>query len=636
MLFRRPVVSFNRSQMWAENMAVTQTDNLQAKIDNLPRKPGCYLFKDARGKILYIGKAKVLRNRVRSYFQDRQPESPKLRRLRGRIVDVESIVTDSEMEALILEMNLIKEYRPRYNVNLKDDKSYPYIRVTNERFPRIFPTRKVVRDGSRYFGPYTDVGAMRNLLKSVKRIFPIRSCNYDLTEEAVAKKKYKLCLDYYIKKCDGPCEGLVSEADYKKMVDQIVHFINGKNDQVMSELKERMWKLAESRRYEDAARVRDQIESIEKFQYKQKVVTDDLKDRDVVAVALEGNDACGVVFKVRDGKILGRQHFYLRGVEDERLELVVSSFLKQFYLKSEFLPEEIYLPTEIDDAADVEIWLGEKRGGKVSLMVPKRGQKAKLVHMAAQNAELLLEELLLQKQKSKGRVAHSVRALQRDLRLKRPPRRIECFDISNIQGSDAVASMVTFVNGKPRKSDYRKFKIRSAQGPDDFAMMAEAVRRRYSGSLAEKLDLPDLILVDGGKGQLSATMRVLREIDLADRSVAALAKRLDEVFIPGAPEAQNIPKTSSGLKLLQQIRDEAHRFAVTYHRKLRGKRSTRSALDAVPGIGPSRRKALIRYFGSVKQLKEATVDELQMVEGISEDLARKIWEHFHVVTNDAK
>lgn len=614
-------------------MKENRLQTLQEKLDNLPKKPGCYMFKDSKGKIIYIGKAKVLQNRVRSYFQNGRLEGPKLERLKSKIADLETIVTDSEMEALILEMNLIKEYKPRYNVNLKDDKSYPYIRVTNERFPRIFPTRKIIRDGSRYFGPYTDVGAMRNLLKSVKRLFPIRSCNYDLTEDAVAKKKYKLCLDYYIKKCDGPCEGLIGEKEYKETVEQIVKFINGKNNQVVVELKEKMWRLAEAKRYEDAARVRDQIQSIEEFQYKQKVVTDDATDRDIVTVALEGEDACGVVFKVRDGKILGRQHFYLNGVEEEPYENVVASFLKQFYLKSDFIPDEIYLPVEIPETEPVENWLSEKAERAVRLIHPKIGQKAKLMEMGMKNAHLLLEELKLQKLKQKDYIPHNVKALQRDLHLKHPPRRIECFDVSNIQGTNPVASMVTFVNGRPKKSDYRRFKIKIKETPDDFAMMAEAVRRRYSGSLAEKLEPPDLILVDGGKGQLSTVVEVLAKLNRSEWPVAALAKRLDEVFVPGASDPQNIPKTSSGLKLLQHIRDEAHRFAVTYHRTLRRKRTIQSAVDAIPGVGPARRRALIKHFGSVSSLREATVDEIELVEGISHDLAKKIWEHFHFVKN---
>ena len=610
---------------------MTRAQSLQDKLNTLPKKPGCYLFKEKNNKIIYIGKAKILRNRVRSYFQGSRVEGPKIERLKARITDFETIVTDSETEALILEMNLIKEYKPRYNINLKDDKSYPYIRVTKERFPRIFPTRTIIRDGSRYFGPYTDVRSMRNLLKSVKRIFPVRSCNYDLTQAVVAKKKYKLCLDYYIKKCDGPCEGLVGEEEYNSMVERIVNFINGKNNQVVQELQERMWKLSDARRYEEAARVREQVQSIQDFQYKQKVVTNENLDRDIIAVAVEDDDACGVVFKVRDGKILGRQHFFLKGVSEESFEHVVTSFLKQFYLKSNFVPEEIMLPAEVDDAEEIRQWLAEKKESSVKLVNPKKGQKAKLVKMVQKNARHLLDELKLEKLKAKETVAHSVKALQRDLRLREPPLRIECFDISNIQGTDAVAAMVTFVNGRPKKSDYRKFKIKVKETPDDFAMMAEAVERRYSGSLASQLASPDLILVDGGKGQLSAALQVLNKLKKTDQPIAALAKRLDEVFVPGAPEAQNIPRTSSGLKLLQQIRDEAHRFAVTYHRTLRKKRTIQSELDAVAGVGPNRRTVLVKYFGSVKNVKEATVDELAAVEGIPTAVAERIWKHFHFV-----
>lgn len=604
---------------------------LKEKLNNLPKKPGCYLFTDKTEKIIYIGKAKILRNRVRSYFQESRPQDSKTRRLQSKIVDVDVIVTDSEMEALILEMNLVKEYKPRYNINLKDDKSFPYIRVTKERFPRIFPTRRVIQDGSKYFGPYTDVASMRTLLKSVNRIFSVRSCNYDLTEEAVSKKKYKICLDYHIKKCDGPCEGLVDEAEYTEMIGQVINFINGKNNTVVVSLRERMRILSTRLQFEQAARVRDQIKFIEEFQYRQKIVSVETKDRDILAVAMEGAMACGIIFKVRDGKILGMQHFFLNGVEEEPYGTVVSAFLKQVYLKSDFIPEEIYLPIEISEADSIESWLSEKRGRRTRLSTPQKGQKAKLVKMAQKNAQLHLDELKLQKLKAKDSVHHNVKSLQRDLRLKRPPRRIECFDISNIQGTDPVASMVVFINGRPKKSDYRKFKIRSKQTPDDFAMMAEAIKRRYSGSLAAKTDLPDLILVDGGKGQLSSALNVLIELEMAEQPIAALAKRLDEVYVPGSSAPQNIPRASSGLKILQQIRDEAHRFAITYHRTLRSKRTVQSELDVIPGIGKSKRNALIKYFGAVKHIREAAIDEIELVSGINSQLARSIWNHFHIV-----
>lgn len=608
---------------------------LQQKLDTLPKKPGVYQFKDKTGKIIYIGKAKILRNRVRSYFQTGRIIDPKLGRLVSRIHDFEIIVTDSEMEALILEMNLVKEYKPRYNINLKDDKSFPYIRVTNELFPRIFPTRRIIRDGSKYFGPYTDVKSMRALLKTIKRIFPIRSCNYDITEQAIEKKKFKICLDYHIHKCDGPCEGFVSAQEYGQVISQIVNFINGRGKQVVQEMTGRMQALAEKRQFEQAAKLRDRIKFIENFQFKQKVVADDEKDRDVLAVAVEDEDACGLIFKIREGKIVGRQHFYLNGIFKDSYAEVVASFLKQYYLKAEFIPEEIYLPELISEREDIERWLSEKANTPVKFVIPKQGEKAKLVTMCNKNARLLLEELQLQKARAKDKAPHAVTALQRDLRLQKPPRRIEAFDISNIQGTDPVASMVCFVDGVARKSDYRKFKIRSKQTPDDFAMMNEAVSRRYSGSLSEKMPLPDLILIDGGKGQLGAAVKALKETNRNDIPVIALAKRLDEVFVPGDPDPQNIPRTSSGLKLLQRLRDESHRFAVTFHRSLRKKRTTTSALDAIAGIGPARRKALLKFFGSVEGVREASVDDLLLVENISQELALAIWEYFHGIKTKA-
>lgn len=611
----------------------TPLSELENKLAHLPAKPGVYQFKDRTGKIIYVGKAKVLRNRVRSYFQESRPLDAKTARLVSRIVDFEVIVTDSEMEALILEMNLIKEYRPRYNVNLRDDKSYPYIRVTNEMFPRIFPTRKIVNDGSQYFGPYTDVGQMRALLKTVKRIFPIRSCNYHFTPEVIAKKKYKLCLDYYIKKCDGPCEGLISQEEYGKVVKQVVSFINGRDRQVVAEMKEKMITLAEHKFFEQAAKMRDRIRFIEEFQYKQKIVAEDLKDRDIVSVAMEDEDAAGAVFKVREGKIVGRQHYYLAGVFQESFEQVVLAFTKQFYLKADFIPDEIILPCEIPELEEVQAWLESKRGSGLKFITPKQGEKAKLVEMCAKNARLLLQELQLQKTKARLKVPHSVTALQRDLRLTNPPRRIECFDISNIQGTDPVAAMVTFEDGRAKKSDYRKFKIRSKDTPDDFAMMAEAIERRYSGSLAEKLPLPDLILVDGGKGQLNTALGVLQKLNV-EIPLAALAKRLDEVFVPGASDAQNIPRSSSGLKLLQQLRDEAHRFGITFHRSLRTKRTTTSELNNIVGIGPAKRNALIKFYGSLEAVRNASVDELLLVSGITPELAQRVWDYFHTMQEE--
>ena len=601
-----------------------------AKLENIPRKPGVYLFKDAAGKVIYIGKAKVLRNRVRSYFQQGRVEGAKFLRLVSRINDFETIVTDSEVEALILEANLIREHKPRYNVNLKDDKSFPYIRVTNETFPRIFPTRRIVRDGSQYFGPYTDVKSMRDLLKTVKRIFPIRSCNYNLTQKNIENKKYKLCLDYHIKRCLGPCEDLISEDEYAEIVDYVRDFLAGKNKKLVTDLKSRMSQLAEQLRFEDAARLRNHLESIEAFNHHQKMVDTEYVDRDIVAVAAEGCDSCGVVFKVREGKVLGRQHFHMDGSEDEPIEAVTGAFVKQYYLNTDYVPAEVFLPYKIYDIESVEAWLKIKRKGRVKITVPQRGDKAKLLKMCMKNARLLLEEIQLQRMKAEDYIHFSVQALQKDLNLDVPPKRIEAFDVSNISGAEATASMVMFINGQPRKSEYRRFKIRCKSTPDDFTMMSEAVSRRYKRVLAEKKDLPNLILIDGGKGQLSAAMRSLEELGLSNMNIIALAKRLDEVFVPGISEPQNIKKDSSSLRLLQNLRDEAHRFAIAYHRKLRNKRTLTTALEAVPGVGPKRAKTLIREFGSVKRVKNASPEQLAQTEGISLQQAQRIWNHFHV------
>ncbi|MFZ5518809.1 MAG: excinuclease ABC subunit UvrC [Candidatus Zhuqueibacterota bacterium] len=602
---------------------------LEEKLENISRSPGVYLFKDKNKKVIYVGKARVLRNRVRSYFQEGREEGPKLRRLVANIRDVETIVTDSEMEALILEANLIKEYKPRYNVHLKDDKSFPYIRVTNEKFPRIFPTRNVVRDGSKYFGPYTDVASMRSLLKTIKRIFPIRNCNLQLTDSTIAAGKFKVCLNYHIKKCYGPCEGFIHETEYQQIVKNVVDFINGRDNIVVDELTKKMEQFAASQQFEKAARIRDQIHSIKDFQYKQKIVTPDDIDRDLFAIHAEEDDACGVLFKVRQGRIIARQHFYFSGVEGESESRVLEHLLIRHYGHTEIIPSEVYVPVPLDDRENLEQWLSQRYETRTAIIFPQRGEKARLVKMAQQNAKLLLDELKLQKLKDKDYIPHSLKALQRDLRLKNPPLRIEAFDISNIQGTDATASLVTFVNGQAQKNEYRRFRIRGKSTPDDFAMMAEAVERRYTRQLKENQPLPDLILVDGGKGQLSTALDVLQKLGLADVPIIGLAKRLDEVFVPESSEPQNIPKVSSGLKLLQRIRDEAHRFAVTYHRKLRGQRSTRSELDSIPGIGDQRRRSLIKHFGSLKKLRAATLEEIAQVAGIPHTIAERIWRAFH-------
>ncbi len=603
---------------------------LQQKLENLPALPGVYFFKNEKGKIIYIGKAKNIRNRVRSYFQESRKGETKLRVLVRKIHDLETITTDSEVEALILEANMIKEYKPRYNVTLKDDKSYPYIRVTNEEFPRIFPTRKIVKDGSRYFGPYTDVHSMRSLLKAIRKIFPIRSCNYRLDAKTVASKKIKLCLDYYIQRCPGPCQGLISQEEYRTIVNQMVRFIEGRNNEVVKELQQAMQKHAAEQRFEEAAKIRDQIRAIEQFQSHQKMVSQDEVDRDIVAIYQEEKIAAGIVFKVREGKIIGRYHFYLQNTMDVPDEEILKSFVLQYYLKVDFLPNEIHLPFDLPEAEDVQEWFRKKRGKACKLIVPKRGEKRKLVEMAQRNAKLVLKELLIQKMKEKKeRIPRDVQALQKDLSLAHPPRRIEAFDISHFSGTDTVASMVCFVDGLARKSDYRKFKIKSVLGVDDFASMREVVTRRYRRILEEKRAMPDLILIDGGKGQLSSAVEALHDLEIYDQPIAALAKRLDEVFLPGFSDPQNIPRTSPGLKLLQRVRDESHRFAITFHRTLRKRRTLQSQLDFIPGIGKKRRNLLIQTFGSVQKIQNAQREELEAIPGIPKNLAGKIWEYFH-------
>jgi excinuclease ABC subunit C len=612
-----------------------KTPPLTQKLDHIPTRPGVYLFKDSKGTVLYIGKAKVLRPRVRSYFQFNRQHDPKTRRLVARIRDLETIVTDSEVEALILEANLVKEYNPRYNINLKDDKSYPYIRVTREPFPRIFATRRLTRDGSRFFGPYTDVGSMKQLLKTIKKIFPIRSCKLSLTPETISQGKYKVCLAYHIRQCQGPCEGHISQQEYNRMVENIVQFIEGKSQKAVDDIRERMNDLAAEQRYEEAAQLRDQLNALETFNERQKVVDPHRTDRDIIATARHHKDACCAVFKVRDGKIIGRQHFYLQIDKNDSAGTITSAFIKQYYLGADFIPGEILLPVEIDeDQSTLKAWLRDKRQGSVSLHIPKRGFKAKLMEMCQKNADLLLQELIIQKETQQVR-SKAVQALQEALYLEKPPLRIEAFDISNIQGSNPVASMVCFKEGKPAKSEYRRFRIKSKSTPDDFAMMYEAVKRRYSRLLREEKTFPDLILIDGGKGQLSAAVKALADQGIQDQPIIALAKRLDEVFLPGLPDPQNIRRDSPGLHLLQQVRDESHRFAVTYHRQLRGKESLESELDTIEGIGPVRRERLIQSFGSLNGLRNAQIMDIQSVDGISKELATKIWSQFHSSEDEA-
>ena len=606
---------------------ITKEDiTLPEKLENLPTGPGVYQHKDAEGKVLYVGKAKNLRSRVRQYFQKSRNVEPRIDVMLSRATDLEIIVTDSEVEALILEANMIKKLKPRYNVNLKDDKSYPYIVVTHEPYPRVFVTRQIRKDGSRYFGPYTDVKNVRGALKSVRDIFMIRSCNYFIDDDVIKKRKIKVCLDYHIKKCEGPCEGLVSEAKYNAMIDQVAALLEGKTETLIQSLRQEMERLAGDMKFEDAATLRDRIKGLEAYSERQKAVDLDPTDRDILAFAGEGDDACGVIFKIRDGKMIGRQHYYMTGVDQKPESEVIGTLVQQFYLDAGYIPKEIFLSAPLEDSEAVQSWLTKKRGEAVSVLTPTEGEEGKLVRLSVSNAKFLLDELKIQKMKRADYVPHAVKSLQRDLRLTKLPRKIECFDISNTQGTDSVASMVVFVDGKPKKSEYRKFKIQSVDGPNDFASMREVMERRYTRVLEEGTEFPDLIMVDGGKGQLSSAVEILEKLGIQEQPIIGLAKRLEEVFLPGKSEPEVMPKTSSGLRLLQQVRDEAHRFAITFHRSLRAKRTLQTELDLIEGIGKTRAKELLEAFGSVQGVKFATAE--QLTEIVGEKVAGKIKEYF--------
>ncbi|MGD0339786.1 MAG: excinuclease ABC subunit UvrC [Bacteroidota bacterium] len=602
--------------------------SLKEKLEMLPTDPGVYLHKNSEGKVLYVGKAKNLRNRVRQYFQKSRPQIPRIERLISQISDIELLIADSEVEALILEANLIKKYSPRYNVLLKDDRSYPYIVITNEPFPRVFVTRRIIKDGSKYFGPYTDVTSVRSALKTIHEIFKIRSCNYYIDEEVVARKKIRVCLDYHIKKCDGPCEGLISRQKYCEMIGGVEQLLRGKINDLVATLEVEMQQHSERLEFETAGEFRDKINALRVYTEKQSVVDLERSERDVVAYAIEKDDACGVIFKIRDGKVIGRQHFYMSNVEGRDAEEILESLIERYYLEAEDIPVEILLADTIKDTDTLSKWLSEKSHQKVLIGIPSSDDQKKLIKFCQTNARYLLAELKVQKLKYEELIPKSVAALQYDLRLPKAPRRIECFDISNIQGSDTVASMVVFVDGKSRKSGYRKFKIKTVEGPNDFASMQEVIERRYQRLLEEQGNFPDLIVVDGGKGQLSGAVEVLHRLGVTGQPIIGLAKRLEEIFLPGESEPLQLPKTSSALRLLQRLRDEAHRFAITYHRQLRSRRTLQTELDLIEGIGKKRAKELLETFGSVQGVKFATRE--QHVEVVGEKVAQKIAEYFSV------
>jgi excinuclease ABC subunit C len=599
--------------------------HLEEQLKQLPPKPGVYLMKDDLEEVIYVGKAKSLRNRIRSYFR-KGNHTYKTRVLVDHINDFDYIVTDTEVEAYILEANLIKKYNPRFNIRLKDDKSYPFIKVTvNEDFPRVFKTRVVKNDGARYYGPFTDVDVIYKTIEVLKDLFALRTCKKDISIE---KTEERPCLNYHIGKCLGPCIGAVDRQTYREMIDKVCLFLSGHQDELIKRVEEMMYQAAEERNFERAARLRDSIQALRRVTVQQKVMSDKNVNQDVIALARdEEGKTCTQVLIVRNGRLIGQEYFMMEGSEEEEEKDILSSFLQQFYEQGQQVPDEIIIDSEVSQPELLAQWLKMLKGKKVLLSRPERGEKKRLVEMAQNNAEENLKKEKIREKYLEQRTVNAVTELADYLDLTQRPARIEGFDISNIQGTDPVASMVVFEEGRPRKKDYRRFKIKSVEGPNDFAMMQEVIERRYQRVLEEGGELPDLILIDGGKGQLNAAFEIIQKLGLDGINIIGLAKREEEIFLPGISEPVIIPRNSAALHLIQRIRDEAHRFAVSYHRKLRSRRLTHTMLDDIPGVGPQRRKALLQYFGSLGEIKKASINELKKVEGISTRTARVIYDY---------
>jgi len=635
-------------------------EKIQSVLNSLPHKPGIYLMKDAEGTILYVGKAISLYNRVRSYFQESTDLSPKNRSMVAKVDDIEFLVVKNEVEALVLESNYIKQYRPKYNVLLRDDKNYPYIKVAlTEDFPRVYRVRSFQRDGNRYFGPYTNSGAVDATLDLLNKLFSFRTCRYDASNWAPPRNgeeppgwKQKLlprpCTQYYIHRCIAPCVAYATREEYDAVIQQVILFLEGKHEEVVKGLQEKMQDAAEKLNFEEAARTRDRIRAVERVLEKQRIIhTEGQDDQDVIALASSEDETCAQVFFFRSGKLVGREYFILQGTRDSSPGEVMSSFLQQFYESSPHIPAEIIAEVEADDRAVMLKWLREKRGGSVTMTVPQRGEKLRLVEMVKQNAKEVLEQQRIKWLTDSQKTQLALEELQEALNLAAPPQRIECYDISNTQGTNSVGAMVVFEAGRPKTSEYRRFKIKGVQGPDDFASHQEVLRRRFralSGktALASTQDdvdgsrqdiqlqhdwaIPDLIIIDGGKGQLSAAMEVLQELHI-DVPTVGLAKENEEIFIPGSLDPIILPRSSQGLYLVQRVRDEAHRFGITYHRKLRSDRTFKSVLDEIPGIGPKRKKALMKHFGSLRAISAASIDELAALDGMTRDAAEKVKEY---------
>jgi excinuclease ABC subunit C len=611
------------------------SEHIQGILKTLPEKPGVYIMHNAAGEIIYVGKAIILKNRVRSYFQERGDQSPKTRKLVSQIADLEWIVVGSELEALILEMNLIKKHRPRFNIRLKDDKRYPYIKVhLADPFPKVTVTRLMVKDGSRYFGPYTSVWAVHQTLDVLRHIFPYLTCDREITG-----LDPRPCLYYDIKLCSGPCIGAVDQKAYRQLISDLCDFLDGHTDPIVNRLRVEMESAAGDLHFEKAAALRDQINAIDRVVEKQKVITSDQRDSDVLAIARADGEACVQIFFIRNGKLIGREYFVLEGTEDIPDAEVIQEFITQFYSEAANIPEQVLLPNEIEEANIIKQWLNTRRGGnKVELYVPKEGTPQELVQMATENAVETLQALRVQWEADKNKQTQALTELQTALSLDHPINRIECYDISNTQGTSSVGSMVVFEQGTPAKNMYRHFNIKTVNGPDDFASMEEVLTRRFKRwessqeqhKVGEKIDpsfsvLPDLLIVDGGKGQLGRAIKVLDQFDLSQRiTLVGLAKQQEELFRPFVDESLLLPRHSQALYLVQRVRDEAHRFAITAHRKARGKVGVASRLDAIPGIGPARRKALLTHFGSIEAIQNASLESLTAIPGITDELALAI------------
>ncbi len=625
---------------------IAMADDLLARLKSVPRKPGVYLFRSDAGKVVYVGKAQDLRNRMRSYFGAPQSMEAKLRSLRAAIADFEYIVTHTAQEALHLEATLVKRHQPLYNVRLKDDKHYPYLKVDlADPFPRVYITRRVEKDGARYFGPYASASSVRKTLDITKKLFPWRSCTKVITGDDP-----RPCLEYYIHRCIAPCSSYATQEEYAEVIRQTILFLEGRTDEVVRALRTQMDAAAEGLEFERAASLRDQVRAIERVTETQTVASTKPADEDVFGLARTETEAMVQVLFVRGTKLVATDHFTLDGAKDEPDAEVLASFLKQFYQSAAYVPKRLLLPFAVAESPLLASWLSERRGANVQLLTPQRGEKRKLVQMAQTNAREALEQARARWLADRTKTQAALEELQEELNLPSLPERIECYDISNIQGTNAVGSMVVFVDGQPRPQEYRRFRIRTVQGANDFAMMAEVLKRRFrratappertngaqepgAGNGARRTAKdevwaahPDLLIVDGGKGQLGAALDVMRDLGVEQIPAAGLAKRNEELFVKDMTEPIVLPRTSQALYLVQRVRDEAHRFAITYHRGLRKQAAVQSALDAVPGIGPKRKRALLRKFGSVKGIREAPIDEIAATVGFTRSLAEKVKE----------